>query len=62
MIGLYFIVTSDFTLQFLLRNLNPFHFFEFDFGVIFFIELFFKLIITYLLYQLIISYKNRIET
>lgn len=60
MIGLYFIITSDFTLQFLAQNLNPFHFFDLDFGIVFFIELFFKLLITYLLFQLIISFKNRI--
>ncbi len=60
MIGLYFIITNDFTLQFLLHNLNPFHFFDFDFGVVFFVELSFKLIITYLLYQLLISLKNRV--
>ncbi len=61
MVGLYFIVTSDFTLQFLLQNLNPLHFFDLEFGVIFFIELFFKLVILYLLYQLIINYKNRLK-
>ncbi|MGB6329551.1 MAG: hypothetical protein WBF48_11545 [Halarcobacter sp.] len=58
MIGLYFIITNDFTLQFLLQNLNPFHFFDLDFGIVFFIELFFKLIITYLIYQFVISFKN----
>lgn len=60
MIGLYFIITNDFTLQFLLQNLNPFHFFELKFGIVILIELFFKLLIAYLLYQLIISIKNRI--
>ncbi len=57
-VGLYFVITSDFTLQFLMLNLNPLHFFDLDFGVVFFIELFFKLVITYLLYQLLISFKN----
>jgi uncharacterized membrane protein len=60
-VGLYFVITSDFTLQFLILNLNPFHFFDLDFGVVFFIELFFKLVITYLLYQLLISFKNTKE-
>lgn len=60
MIGLYFIITSDFSLQFLLQNLNPFHFFDLDFGIVFFVELFFKLLITYLLFQLIISFKSKI--
>ncbi len=61
MIGFYFIITNDFTLQFLIQNLNPFHFF--DFGIIFFVELFFKMLILYLFYQLIISlqYKIKIE-
>ena len=57
-VGLYFIVTNDFTLQFLAQNLNPYHFFDLEFGVIFFIELFFKFLITYLLYQLFISIRN----
>ncbi|WP_072680018.1 hypothetical protein [Arcobacter sp. LA11] len=60
MIGLYFIITSDFTLQFLLQNLDPFHFFDLEFGFIFFVEFFFKLLIAYLIYQLIISLKNRV--
>ena len=61
-LGLYFIVTNDLTLNFLMQNLNPLHFFDLEFGFVFFIELFFKLIITYLLYQLIISLKNRAVT
>ncbi len=60
MIGLYFIITNDFTLQFLLQNLDPFHFFDLEFGLVFFIEFFFKLLISYLVYQLIISLKNGI--
>ncbi len=58
-VAVYFIITNDFTLQFLLQNINPLHFFDYEFGFIFFIELFFKFIIVYLLYQLVISYKNR---
>lgn len=61
LIGLYFIVTSDFTLQFLLQNLNPVHFFDLEFGMVFFIELFLKLVITYLFYQLVVSLINRIS-
>ncbi len=57
-IGLYFIITSDFTLQFLLQNINPLHFFDIEFGFIFFIEVFLKILITYLIYQFIISLKN----
>ena len=58
-IGAYLIITSDLTLQFLLHNLNPFHFFDYEFGVVFFVELFFKLILAYLIYQLIVSIRNR---
>lgn len=61
MAGLYFIITNDFTLQFLIQNLNPLHFFDLDFGIVFFIELFFKIIILYLFYQLVISLTNRIK-
>ncbi len=58
-IATYFIITNDYTLQFLLLNLNPFHFFDLEFGVVFFIELFLKLLILYLLYQLIISFRSK---
>lgn len=58
-IGLYFVVTNDFTLNFLLQNINPFHFFDLKFGFVFFIELFFKLLLTYFLYQLIVTIKKR---
>ncbi len=59
LLGLYFVVTSDLTLQFLIHNLNPLHFFEYEFGLVFFIELFFKLILFYLFYQLVVSIRNR---
>lgn len=59
--GLYFIVTNDFTFNFLVQNLNPLHFFDYKFGFVFFIELFFKLLMTYLAYQLIITIKNRAQ-
>lgn len=57
-IGVYFIITSDFTLQFLLQNINPLHFFDLEFGFIFFVELFLKILMAYLIYQFIISLKN----
>ena len=60
-IGLYFIITSDFTLQFLLQNINPLHFFDLEFGFIFFVELFLKMLMTYLIYQFIVSIKNNDE-
>lgn len=59
--GLYFIVTNDYSLQFLLNNLNPLHFLEFGFGGLLILELLFKLVILYLVYQLIISSKKRKE-
>lgn len=58
-IGAYLIITSDLTLRFLIHNLNPFHFFDYEFGAVFFLELFFKLILAYLIYQLVVSIRNR---
>ena len=58
LVGLYFVVTNDYSLKFLLNNLNPLHFLELDFGAILIIELLLKLIILYLIYQLIISAKK----
>lgn len=60
-VGLYFVITSDFTLNFLLQNINPLHFFDLKFGLVFFIELFLKLLMTYLVYQLIVTIKNKAE-
>lgn len=57
--GLYFIITNDLTLNLLLHNLFPVHYFQASFSYIFIIELLFKLIITYLIYQLIRTLKNR---
>ncbi|WP_321314217.1 hypothetical protein [Halarcobacter sp.] len=59
LVGLYFIVTNDFSLQFLLNNLNPLHFLELDFGGVLILELLLKLIILYLIYQLIVSTKKK---
>lgn len=58
LVGLYFVVTNDYSLQFLMNNLNPLHFLELDFGGILILELFLKLIILYLIYQLIVSTKK----
>ena len=57
-IGLYFIITNDFSLQFLLQNINPLHFFDLEFGFLFLIEVILKIIIAYLIYQFIISIRN----
>ncbi|XOB62802.1 hypothetical protein ACMC56_03085 [Campylobacterota bacterium DY0563] len=59
LVGLYFIVTNDFSLQFLLNNLNPLHFLELDFGGVLILELLLKLIILYLIYQLIVSRRKK---
>jgi len=58
-IGLYFIVTNDFTLNFLMQNLNPLHFFDLEFGFVFFVEVFLKLLMAYLVYQVFITIKNK---
>lgn len=58
-IGLYFIITNDFTLGFLLQNINPLHFFDLEFGFVFIIELLFKIVIVYLFIQLIKSLRNQ---
>lgn len=60
-IGLYFIITNDFTLGFLLQNINPLHFFDLEFGFVFVIELIFKIVIVYLFIQLIKSLRNQDE-
>jgi hypothetical protein len=57
--GLYFIITNDLTLNLLLHNLFPVHYLQASFSFVFIIELFFKLIIAYLIYQLIVAFKNR---
>lgn len=58
-LGLYIIVTNDVYFDFLVHNLEPTHFFSQTVSIVLFIELLFKLIITYLLYQLLMSLKNR---
>jgi hypothetical protein len=57
--GIYFIVTNDLTLNLLMHNFFPVHYLEATFSYALLIELFFKLILTYLIYQLILSLKNR---
>ncbi|WP_419770498.1 MAG: hypothetical protein ACNI3C_01535 [Candidatus Marinarcus sp.] len=58
--GAYFYVTNDFALNFLLHNLFPIHYLRASFSFALIIELFFKLLITYLIYQLVksLQYKN----
>ncbi len=57
-IGLYLVVTHDMSFAFLLHNINPVHFFYAEFNFALLVELLFKLIILYLIYQLVVSYKN----
>lgn len=57
--GIYLIVTQDVSFNFLLHNMEPTHFFQANLSFALIVELLFKLIITYLIYQLIISLKNR---
>lgn len=57
--GVYFIVTNDLTLNLLMHNFFPVHYLEATFSYALLIELFFKLILTYLIYQLILSLKNQ---
>jgi len=59
-IGLYLIVTHDVTFNLLIHNiLNPFEF-EFNgFGFYMIVQLFIKAIITYLLYMMLVSIRNR---
>lgn len=54
--GIYWIITKDLTFSFLFHNLEPLHFVNEQFTFLLFIELCIKIIILYLLYQLIISY------
>ena len=58
MVSLYLIVTHDYNFNFLLNNLNPSHIFNLGFSFALFIELLFKVIITYLIFKLIISLKK----
>jgi hypothetical protein len=57
--GVYFIVTNDLTLNLLMHNFFPVHYLEASWSYAIVIELFFKLIMTYLIYQLIRSLKNK---
>jgi len=56
--GIYLMITNDLTLQFLLHNIEPSHFFQMDISFALIIELLFKVMITYLIYQLIMSVRK----
>lgn len=59
-LGFYMIITHDVTFNLLIHNLiNPFEF-EFNgFGFYMIVQLFIKTIITYLIFKLLVSIKNR---
>ena len=59
--GLYLFYTKDLTLSFLLHNIEPFHFFTSGISFILVFELLIKLIITYLIFQLVKSYKSQVK-
>lgn len=54
---LYLFFTNDINLSFLFHNIEPLHFFSISFSLFLCIELFIKVIITYLFYQLFKSIK-----
>lgn len=58
-VGVYLIITKDITFNFLLHNIEPMHFFENSFSIALLFELFLKLLITYLFFQLFMSLKKR---
>lgn len=56
--GLYLIITEDLTFSLLLHNLNPL---ELNIGgtIYFIVQLFFKLIIAYLIYKLVVAFRHK---
>ncbi|MCJ8326180.1 MAG: hypothetical protein MJK08_03675 [Campylobacterales bacterium] len=56
---MYIFFTNDVNLSFLFHNIEPIHFFSNSFSLFLCIELFIKVIITYLFYQLFVSLKAR---
>lgn len=62
MTGMYMMVTHDMTFNFVLHNLEPTHFMNANLSLELVLEILFKLIITYLIYQLIVSLRNRKRT
>jgi len=55
----YLFITSDFTFSFLAHNIEPTHFFQTSVSLALIIELIFKFILAYFIFQLVISYQNR---
>ncbi|RXJ57563.1 hypothetical protein [Candidatus Marinarcus aquaticus] len=57
--GLYFVITDDLTFNMMIHNLFPIHYLQAGFSIALMVELFFKLIITYLIYQLVVALRNK---
>lgn len=57
--GVYFIITDDLMFNLLIHNFFPIHYLQASFSYAIAIELIFKFIIIYLIYQLILSLRNR---
>lgn len=59
-VGLYLLITNDFSLSFLMHNIEPTHFFKLEFSIALVFELLIKLLITYIIYKLfMLILKNR---
>lgn len=59
-LGFYLIITHDVTFNLLIHNLiNPFEFEFNSFGFYMIVQLFIKIVITYLIFMMLISIKNR---
>jgi len=57
-IGIYMITTHDYFLDFLINNINIFRLIQSDTGINLIIQLFFKLIIFYLIFQVVKSLRT----
>lgn len=57
-IGIYLVDTHDYTFDLFFYNINPFSMIQSEFGINLIIQLLFKFIIFYLIYQLIISLRT----
>lgn len=58
-IGAYLAITHDVTFNIIFYNLNPYLLFTHELGFNLFLQLFFKLIIAYLVYLLIVSLRSK---
>ncbi|GGD39077.1 hypothetical protein GCM10012288_11380 [Malaciobacter pacificus] len=56
---IYFLFTNDLTFNLLLHNLNPTELYIDGFGIYLVVQVLLKVIILYLIYKLLIAFKNR---